>query len=184
MNTIIKNKIILAGSIAGCVIIRLVPYKAPNVEPILAILMPYAKKYKALYGFLFGLCSIVLYDTITGTVGIWTLFTASSYAVIGAFAAHFFKNRQASRRNFFLFAIVSTLFYDTITGLFVGPVIFHQAFSVALVGQIPFTALHLLGNCTLSLCVSPAVYGLLTYRKQRKRSVVISEIPLLPIYIR
>ena len=38
-----------------------------------------------------------------------------------------------------------------------GPLFFGMPFIVALVGQIPFTALHLLGNVSFAIVLSPVI---------------------------
>ena len=52
---------------------------------------------------------------------------------------------------------MGTLFYDAVTGLTIGPLFFHQSFIVSLVGQIPFTVLHLLGNVSFAIVLSPMI---------------------------
>ena len=151
-----------------CLLVRLLPFRAPNVEPILATQMPYAKAYGASVGFLFGFLSIVSYDVITHTLGIWTLFTASTYGTLGLCAAYFFRTRKASVSNFIAFSILGTLFFDLMTGLSIGPIFFHQSFYNAFFGQIPFTALHLTGNVAFSLILSPAIYVLVGEKKNLK----------------
>ena len=163
------NWIFLSTGMLACLLVRLVPFRAPNVEPILATQMPFAKRYGGLVGFIFGVVSIVSYDLITGTFGVWTLVTASAYGLLGFFSAQFFQNKKASRKNFVLFAIMGTIFYDVFTGLTVGPLIFHQSFMVALAGQIPFTGLHLLGNISFAFLISPEIHSFLL-RHQRLRN--------------
>ena len=163
------NWTLLSTSILACLLIRLLPLRAPNVEPILGTQMPFAKAYGGFIGFIFGVLSIVLYDVVTGTVGLWTFVTASVYGIIGFGAAQFFQNRTASRKNFVIFAIGSTLFYDALTGLTIGPLFFHQSFITALIGQIPFTALHLVGNIVFAALVSPALYLFLLQQHQRHK---------------
>jgi len=148
-----------------CLLIRLIPFRPPNIEPILATQMPFSKAYGAYFGFLFAFLSIVLYDLVTGTLGIWTLLTAGTYGVLGLWAAYYFKTRQASASNFAVFAIMGTIFFDVITGLSIGPLFFHQSFYSALVGQIPFTLLHLLGNVSFALFLSPVIYRLVLKNK-------------------
>lgn len=165
-----KKKITLVLAFLGCLGFRLIPFRAPNVEPILGAQMPASKIGGATLGFFFGFLSIILYDLITGTAGVWTLITATTYGLLGIFSALYFKNRIATRKNFVTFAILGTLFYDAVTGFTVGPLFFHQNFSIAFAGQIPFTALHLLGSVAAALFVSPALYGLLN--QQEKQSTV------------
>ncbi len=148
-----------------CLLARLVPLRIPNVEPLLSVQMPFAKKFGATIGFLFGALSIALYDLIVGRIGIWTLITALSYGALGVFSYLYFKQRTPSRTHFVTFAVLGTLFYDAVTGLTIGPLFFHQNFLAALSGQIPFTALHLLGSVLFALILSPAIYRYLMYER-------------------
>lgn len=141
-----------------CLLFRLLPLRAPNVEPILATQMPISKIFGALAGFLFGLLSIVTYDLITAQVGLWTLVTSVTYGFVGLFSTVYFQKFQPTRANFLTFAVLGTLFYDAVTGIAMGPLLFNQSFSVALAGQIPFTALHLAGSMAFAWFLSPAIY--------------------------
>ena len=174
----IKNKIWFIVGLLICLLIRLIPTRTPNIEPILATQMPFAKKYGNLYGFFFGALSIIFYDLATGTIGLWTVITATTYGIVGVFAATFFKNRLGSRKNFIIFAIFGTIFYDTLTGLTIGPLLFHQPFIVAVIGQIPFTVLHLVGNIAFAIVLSPIINYLLI-RKKTKQPII----NLAPKYI-
>ena len=142
----------------GVFLFRLIPFRAPNVEPMLAVVMPLSKRFGALPSFLFGFLGIALYDAVTSGWGIWTLVTALSYGALGIASRAYFKHRAASRLNFVGFGIVATLLYDAATGLTIGPLFDGQSFAVAFVGQIPFTALHLLGTIIFALVLSPALY--------------------------
>ena len=153
-----KNWIKYFIGLASCLALRLVPFRPPNVEPILAAGMPFAKQYGYLSGFLFGAASIVAYDAVTRTVGPWTAVTAISYGLVGLGAAWFLKSRRPGALNFLAYAVAGTIAYDALTGLTVGPLFFHQPFVDALLGQIPFTLLHLAGNTALAVTVSPLLW--------------------------
>ncbi|OGG62339.1 hypothetical protein A3I46_02685 [Candidatus Kaiserbacteria bacterium RIFCSPLOWO2_02_FULL_54_13] len=137
---------------------RLIPLRLPNVEPMLATMMPFSKRYGPLGSFVFGFFGIVLYDAVTSGWGIWTLVTALAYGGLGLAAYFYFKNRSASVKNFLRFGIVGTIVYDALTGLTIGPLFMGQPFVLALTGQIPFTLLHLAGTAVFSVCLSPAIY--------------------------
>lgn len=137
---------------------RLIPFRLPNVEPMLATLMPFSKRYGLVGSFLFGFLGIALFDAVTSGWGIWTLVTALAYGALGPAAHVFFKNREASVKNFLYFGIVGTVAYDAVTGLTIGPLLWHQSFMVALTGQIPFTLLHLAGTIVFATFLSPALY--------------------------
>jgi uncharacterized membrane protein len=138
--------------------LRLLPFRVPNVEPVMATMMPFAKRFGAWGGFVFATLSIVLYDAVTSGWGVWTLITALAYGLLGALAHVFFKHRESNAKNYVIFAVFGTLLYDALTGLTIGPLFWHQPFMVALVGQIPFTLFHLVGNVTFAAILSPAIY--------------------------
>lgn len=138
--------------------IRLIPFRAPNIEPVMAALMPFSKGYGAVGAFIFGVLSIALFDLATGKTGQWTLITALAYGGVGVGSAFFFRMRSNSRKNYVVFAIVGTIFYDAVTGLSVGPLFFGQPLSEAFFGQIPFTLWHLAGNIAFAVILSPAIY--------------------------
>jgi uncharacterized membrane protein len=137
---------------------RLIPLRPPNVEPMLATLMPFSKRYGPLGSFLFGFLGIVLFDLVTSGWGIWTLITALAYGALGPAAHFYFKKREATVKHFLIFGIVGTLAYDALTGLTIGPIFENQPFMLALLGQIPFTLLHLVGTIVFAVCLSPAIY--------------------------
>ncbi|MDD2646436.1 MAG: hypothetical protein PHV78_00730 [Patescibacteria group bacterium] len=141
-----------------CLVVRLIPLRAPNLEPILATQMPLTKKYGAIAGFVYGFLSIVLFDLIVGKTGIWTLITGVAYGLVGLGAWWFFKNRASKVINYVGYSVIATILYDAATGLSIGPLFFHQSFMQSLTGQIPFTAMHLVGNIALAIIISPLLY--------------------------
>lgn len=149
----LKYFIILVAGIA----LRFLPFKAPNIEPVMASTMPLAKKYGHTSAFIFAFLSMALFDVIDGEVGAWTWVTAVVYGVIGITASYYFKNKSNRPINYLKFSIVSTLAFDALTGLTIGPIFYGQSFIIALVGQIPFTAIHLLSNGILAVALSPAI---------------------------
>lgn len=136
--------------------VRMIPFRAPNVEPIMAVVMPFSKAYKGFFTFAFGALSIIFYDLVTSGLGIWTLVTAVAYGLVGYGATFYFKNRSGWK-NYALYAVIATILYDAVTGLTIGPLFFGRSFMVALIGQIPFTALHLLGSVSFAIVLSPAI---------------------------
>jgi hypothetical protein len=139
------------------ILLRLLPHP-PNVEPITATLMPFARRWGVVAGVAFGVLAVLSYDILTGTIGVWSLFTAGAYALLGLSAGLYFARiKSASRLHYIGFAVVGTLLYDVVTGLTVGPLFFGQTFSSALLGQIPFTLWHLAGNVVLAAVVSPLI---------------------------
>lgn len=159
----------------GVFLIRMIPFRAPNLEPIMAVIMPFGKIYGHVWAFIFGFLSIVLFDSVTSGIGIWTLITATAYGFLGLGAQYYFKNRFGWK-NYALYAVIATIFYDAITGLTIGPIFFHQSFMFSLVGQIPFTILHLLGNVSFAIVLSPVIEKWLV---KSEKSVVVSKVVLV-----
>lgn len=139
---------------AGVFLFRLFPFRPPNFEPMLAILMPVSKRASVSGSFLFGFLGIVLYDAVTSGWGSWTAAAAICYGVLGIAARAFFRTRAASVYNFLLFGIPATILYDAATML-VGPVFHGQPFSLAIAGQVPFTLMHLIGTITFAMLLAP-----------------------------
>lgn len=152
----LPNWLKIVSVFAFCLLFRLLPFRPPNVEPILAAQMPFARRFGTRTGFLFGALSILIYDILTGTLGPWTVLTASAYGLLGLGAGWYLKRRNG-KKHFVYFAIAGTLFYDAVTGLTVGPLFFGQPFLAALLGQIPFTLMHLAGNTMFAVLLSPFI---------------------------
>jgi uncharacterized membrane protein len=174
MNTNEKNYFKIALVFVLCMVARLIPFRAPNIEPILAATMPIGKAYGRFFGFFFALFSILLYDTLTGTLGLQTFFTAGAYGIIALWSVNYFEKHKADRWGYVRFAIMGTLFFDAVTGLSVGPIFFHQSLMSTFFGQIPFTAFHLLGNITFAFILSPAIYSFILKKKKKKRESVLA----------
>ena len=136
---------------------RLIPFRPPNFEPMLATIMPFSKRYGYAGSFLFGFLGIILYDAITSGWGSWTAVTSIAYGLLGVWSCFYFRGREASRMNFLKFGIGGTLVYDAVT-MMIGPVFNSQPISVAISGQIPFTMMHLLGTIVFATLLSPALY--------------------------
>lgn len=174
MKTNNKNYLKISLVLFFCLFMRLLPFRAPNVEPVLAATMPISKAHGAFLGFSFAIFSILLYDLITGTLGVQTLFTLSAYGVLGLWSASYFKKHKVDKWGYAGFAVMGTLFYDAVTGLTVGPIFFHQSFFQTFIGQIPFTALHLTGNIILAFTLSPFIYNFVIKRKRAEKVSLIS----------
>lgn len=139
----------------GCLLFRLIPLRAPNIEPIMASIMPISRKYGVLSGFTFGFSSMFLYDILTN-FGPWTWVGAFTYGLVGAIAPFYFDKFKTSAFNFAIYAFFATIFFDLITGVILAP-IWGQSIGNAFILQIPFTALHLAGNIGFALTLSPII---------------------------
>ena len=146
----------LVLGLAFCTTWRLVPFRPPNVQPILATMMPLARYQGPVAAGLFGVANMILFDVLTGHLSVWTAITSVTYGVVGVGAWSFLRNRRGVLW-YAAFAVVATLFYDAITGVVAGSVLFGLPWMEGLAGQIPFTINHLIGNVILALALSPLV---------------------------
>ncbi len=174
MKTNQKNYLKYIVGFISCLLIRLIPFRPPNIEPILATQMPFSKAFGKFAGFSFAFISMILYDIITGHVGVWTWITALSYGLLGLWSAFYFQNKESNAWNYAKFAIMGTIAYDAVTGLTIGPLFFHQSFEVSLVGQIPFTLAHLLGNLIFAIMLSPVIYRYVILNKKFENFSIIN----------
>lgn len=172
---VVRTALVFGASL----LFRFVPFRPPNVELVLASQMPVAKVYGKTAGFFFGVLSILAFDLLTGTLGSWSLVTASAYGLLGVFASWYLASR-AGTRYFVYFAIAGTLFFDAVTGLTVGPLFFGQSFTAALLGQIPFTLMHLLGNIAFALVWSTFLMSFLETKTHTTR-VGLPHTAVLPV---
>lgn len=152
---------------------RFFPGRPANLEPILGSQMPMAKHFGRVAGFLFAFINIVIFDALTSGIGVWTWVTAAAYGLLGIAAASFFSSRGGSASggrirtsDYVKFSIFATLAYDAVTGLTLGPLFFGQTFIAALVGQIPFTFSHLVGNTFFAVALSPVLDRLIVRQKK------------------
>lgn len=150
-----KNKLKIFIMFAGCLLFRLIPLRAPNIEPIMASLMPLGRKYGAFTTFAFGFLSIFLYDVLTH-FGVWTWMVGITYGFVGVASFFYFKKFKSSVSNFMAFSFFATIAFDLITGVLFAPM-FGQTIWNAFVLQIPFTALHLAGNIGFAITLSPLI---------------------------
>lgn len=171
-----KNWLKYTITFISVLLFRLMPFRAPNVEPIMAVIMPLGKTYGGVVSFIFGAFSIVVYDLMTSGLGIWTLVTALAYGLVGYGSYFYFKNRSGWK-SYASYAVIATIAYDVMTGLTIGPLFFHQSFMVSLIGQIPFTVLHLLGNVSFAIVLSPAIERWLV--KEESKVVSVQKVSLV-----
>lgn len=165
-----KSSIKYIVTFISVIAFRLIPFRAPNLEPVMATIMPIGKIYGGTMAFIFGASSIILFDSVTSGLGIWTLVTALCYGFLGVGSVYFFR-KYTGRKSYVMYAIVSTIVYDAITGLTIGPLFFHQSFISSVVGQIPFTLIHLLGNVSFAIVLSPVIESWMMKEVARESSI-------------
>lgn len=153
-------KVIIA--LLACLGLRFVPFRPPNVEPVLAFTLPVGGVSSVWGTGLFSAANIVLFDILSGSVGSWTAIAAVSYGMVGV-AAAFYARAKRSLLSQVGFTVVATLAYDFVTGVVASSLLFKMSFAESFRGQIPFTMNHLVGSIFLVLAVVPLLSAWLAY---------------------
>jgi hypothetical protein len=130
------------GSLFFSTIIRLVKF-FPNNDPIMGCSLVFAKNSRLWKAILFPVIAMVVFDIITMKVGIWTFGTAAAFALIVVIFSRILKNRKSSLGLYAKSSIAGVLIFDFLTGPIMSSFAFKIPFEVALLGQIPFTIMHL-----------------------------------------
>ncbi|HIH19530.1 TPA: hypothetical protein HA225_06185 [Candidatus Micrarchaeota archaeon] len=108
---------------------------------------------------------------IPGTVGLWTLTGALSWGLVGLLFT--LQKPNGSPFTFAKLGIAGTLIFDAITGPILSPLVWGMPFWEALVGQIPFTAKHLMGIAAVSLILAPVLFPSVNRALSRKKWFVL-----------
>jgi len=128
----------------------------PNNDPIMGCMLPFARQGKWWQAALFALITMVSFDIITMRVGIWTLVTGLTYAGLGlGFHLTYKRIGKVKLKHYLGSGIVGVLIFDFVTGVLFGPAMFGMSFMQALVGQIPFTLMHLATVTGFVLIITP-----------------------------
>ncbi|MFH1392053.1 MAG: hypothetical protein ABIH20_07105 [Candidatus Diapherotrites archaeon] len=126
----------------------------PNSDPLMGFILPAAKTswWKAP---LFAFASILIFDIFTSGIGLWTWVTSVTYAFV-ALGFHFFlKEKKSSLKLFISSGAIGVLIFDFITGPIMSSFLFKQSFLITLLGQIPFTVMHLISVVFGIVIISP-----------------------------
>jgi multisubunit Na+/H+ antiporter MnhG subunit len=119
-------------------------------------MLPFARQDKWWNAALFSFITMVSFDLLTGMVGIWTLVTALTYAGLGILFHQIYKNKKKINLKTYLGSgIIGVLIFDFITGPIMSSWMFQLPFEFALIGQIPFTLLHLVSVSVFIVILTP-----------------------------
>ena len=143
-------------SLVLILVVRMLPLPA-NFEPITATIMPYSRRMTMWVSMLLAVLSIFLYDLISGSFGVWSAFTAGSYALLCLFFAWVLKNKANNPMIYVLWGCVGTVLYDVVTALVISSGIYGQGVVEVLVMQVPFTINHLLSTIVTGFLLSPVI---------------------------
>jgi len=148
-----RFKLILSILIANAIrLVRIIP----NNDPIMSMALPYSRRSTMAVSFLFPFITMASFDLVTGYVGAWTIGTSVTYGAIGVLFYYLLKGRKKVGIVRYLgYGAAGVLIFDFITGVLMTPLLFGMTFTEAFLGQIPFTAMHLLTSSAFILVVTP-----------------------------
>ncbi len=127
----------------------------PNIELLMPFVLCAGLVFGPVSGFFVGCLARFAYDVYMAFVGPWSLYTAPSYGVVGLLAGVLgMRGKKYSRTEMTLIAAMLTIVYDLLTMLGFS-LQFGMPLWAAVLGQIPFTMLHLAGNCTFVFLICP-----------------------------
>jgi hypothetical protein len=132
----------------------------PNNDPIMGCVLPFSKQDRWWYSPLFAFLTMFSFDFLTGMIGPWTAVTSITYAGLGLLFYKVLRSKKARKtkiglKKYLGCGIIGVLIFDIITGVLAGPLIFGMSFEMALLGQIPFTLLHLTSACGFIVLITP-----------------------------
>ena len=151
----------------------------PNNDPIMGCMLPFSKQDKWWHASLFAFLAMATFDLITMKVGIWTAVTASIYAGLGLiFHFSFKKIKKVKLKHYLGSGIAGILIFDAVTGVLMGPAMFGMSFAQALIGQIPFTAMHLLTGTAFILILTPLLDRAIVSNPSLEDNAVLSKLKM------
>jgi uncharacterized membrane protein len=148
-----RLKLLLSLLIANAIrLLRIIP----NNDPIMSMVLPFSRRSSALTSFAFPFLTMASFDFVTNLLGPWTLLTSITYGLVGLMAHYFLKDqKKVGMHDYISLGILGVLIFDFITGVLATPLLFGGTFTESLIGQIPFTAMHLLTTTFFILVVTP-----------------------------
>ena len=152
-----NQRILMVLGFISAMLYRFIPFRPPNVEPLMSVMMPFSKKASKIELFTFAFLSIFVYDFFTAGIGTYTITAGICYGILGIWSSSYFNKRKFSLKNYVMCSSIGIIFFDVVTGVILGPLIGGTSFYIAFIGQIPFTALHLMGGALFALTVSPII---------------------------
>lgn len=146
-------KLVLSLLIAnGIRLLRIIP----NNDPIMSMALPFSRRSSALTSFAFPFVTMASFDFVTGFLGPWTAVTAVTYGLIGLVYHFYLKDKDKVGIKLYLgCGVLGVLVFDFITGVLATPLLYGGTFMDSFIGQIPFTAMHLLSTSFFILIVTP-----------------------------
>lgn len=123
---------------SGCLLGRLLgTLLVAPVIPLFAVQQTVQTSFGLHIGICFTITQLFVMNLIGHTLGITTV------GIIGGAVSASLVAILCTKNSFWR-PFITVILFDVITGLCMGPLVWHQPFCVALMGQIPHTCIHLL----------------------------------------
>ncbi|MEI6479178.1 MAG: hypothetical protein WCO18_02690 [bacterium] len=156
-----NQRILMVLGFISAMLYRFIPFRPPNVEPLMSVMMPFSKKVSKIELFVFAFLSIFIYDLFTAGIGTYTITAGICYGLLGIWSSSYFANRKFGLKNLVICSTFGIIFFDAVTGVIIGPMLSGGSYYLAFIGQIPFTALHLMGGTLFAITLSPLIVKIL-----------------------
>lgn len=127
----------------------------PNVEPVMAVVLASAIAMGPLRAAAIGFGAMLLSDLYIGMPGVWTLYTAPAYALVGLLAG-FVAPFARSRAQIAITAAWLTAIYDAITSV-AWALQSGVPLGLSFVTLAPFAIVHITSNAAFAFAVTPAL---------------------------
>jgi len=130
----------------------------PNNDPVMGSTLAFSRKDKWWQAFLYAVIAMVSFDIITMKLGIWTIGTSLAFGLIAVLFSKYLKNRKkVGLKTYAKSSVFGVLIFDFLTGPIMSSALFRIPFETALLGQLPFTFMHLASAVPLTLLMVPVL---------------------------
>jgi len=151
----------------------------PNNDPIMGCMLPFSRQDRWWHASLFAFATMVSFDFVTMKVGIWTLVTGLTYAGLGLLFHRLYKKiGKVKMKHYLGSGIIGVLIFDFVTGILFGPAMFGMSFMQALIGQIPFTIMHLITVSAFILILTPVLDRAIVCNRALEDSEVLGRLKM------
>jgi len=118
-------------------------------------MLPESRK-NVFHAAIFAFVAMFVFDYFTSGIGVWTWVTAITYAGLAVLFGLLFKRiKQVKFVHYIGATTIGVLIFDLITGPGLSTIIFHQPLLITILGQIPFTLMHLASAVTYTFFFVP-----------------------------
>jgi len=142
-----------------------------GVDPVMVFTVSGALVYGPIYGFIIGASTMVIADFMLSLVGLWTIYTALAFGLVGFLAGLIGKfKKNFTRIELAGLTLLLTLLFDVIA-----MTAFAFQFGIPLysaaISQIPVTLIHTAWNMAMAFALAPSLMKIMSTISSPKASV-------------